>query len=223
MAHLLFLIESARANGSSVVPNLLKKGYRVHRFDKIADACIQKDLDPSLVIIHAAAIQSSGMQILRKAKARFAVPILLISVDGTRLLPDGPGFDHLLPPFTIRKLNNRIKRLLPPRPSTTQKVGTLRLVPKRNQLILDNALITLTPMAFRLLRALVRKPGEIISREQLMREVWETDYVGDTRTIDTHISWLRTAMGQGGAGRNQPRIVTVRNKGYRLIEGPTAA
>ena len=80
----------------------------------------------------------------------------------------------------------------------------------------DNGVHHLTPLECRLLKTFMTYPGKVLSRKLLMRKVWKTDYVGDTRTLEVHICWLRTKIEEDT--RNPQYIKTVRGTGYRFEE-----
>jgi DNA-binding response OmpR family regulator len=75
----------------------------------------------------------------------------------------------------------------------------------------------LTPMMARLLAYLMANPGQLVSRRRLMRDIWETEYVGDTRTIQVHICWIRKALGKD----RRELVQTVRQVGYRFGKEPS--
>jgi DNA-binding response OmpR family regulator len=81
----------------------------------------------------------------------------------------------------------------------------------------DNGLHHLTPIECELLKTLMTYPGRVMSRKFLMRKVWRTDYLGDTRTLDVHICWLRKKIEEDT--QNPRYIITVRGTGYRLEVG----
>jgi two-component system, OmpR family, phosphate regulon response regulator PhoB len=94
------------------------------------------------------------------------------------------------------------------------EAGTLTLQDRRLFLNDKSAPIDLLPMEARLMALLMQLAGQIVSRRTLMKEVWDTDYLGDTRTIDVHVCWLRHKIEQDPA---RPRLlVTYRGRGYRL-------
>jgi DNA-binding response OmpR family regulator len=101
--------------------------------------------------------------------------------------------------------------------SSVLEVGGLTLDLDRRLITGDNGAHRLTPMECRLLKTLMTYSGRVMSRKFLMRKVWETDYLGDTRTLDVHICWLRKKIEEDT--RNPRYIKTVRGTGYRFGEG----
>lgn len=119
---------------------------------------------------------------------------------------------HLVQPFTSRKLGNRIKKLLDMRRKQPLTVGPFTLDPDKRRIIHGKAITRLTPKEYRLLEFLMLNAGKALSRKQIMKEVWDTDYLGDTRTLDVHMRWLREKL-EEEPGR--PRYLrTIRRVGY---------
>jgi DNA-binding response OmpR family regulator len=120
----------------------------------------------------------------------------------------------LATPFTARKLLNRINPLLPIHGRHLLHVGPIRLDWEHKRVNCQGREARLTPRLTRLLKVLMEHPREVVERESLFREVWETAYTGDTRTLDVHISWLRQAIEEDP--RNPVLLRTIRGVGYRL-------
>lgn len=99
------------------------------------------------------------------------------------------------------------------------RVGSISLDLDARRLDVDGRVSVLTPKQLGLLGLFMSRPGETLTRKQIMKEVWETDYTGDTRTLDVHIHWVRRKLGEP---HGQPRYLqTVRGVGYRFVD-PTA-
>jgi DNA-binding response OmpR family regulator len=142
------------------------------------------------------------------------VPIVLI-VDGQAEQPEHIEADILLSlPFTLQKLLNRIKPFLPVVQKNVFAVGPFQLDAEQRWVRCGEKQTMLTPRLVTLLTALMERPGEVIEREALFCQVWDTEYTGDTRTLDVHISWLRQALEEDP--RHPRYIKTVRGAGYRL-------
>jgi len=208
-------IEGKRAESPPFVPGLRKKGYIVETVPTGSEALVQlPGFDPDLVVINAASMRTSGKRICRSVRERAnGVPVLLIAE------PDGASDDlcaHVVLelPFTTRKLLNRIRPLLPGNGENMHHVGPLRLDLERKRVRCQGREATLTPRLALLLKTFMDHPGEALERERLFREVWNTEYMGDTRTLDVHISWLRQAIEENP---RKPRFLkTIRGVGYRL-------
>ena len=116
-------------------------------------------------------------------------------------------------PFTLAQLLRRLARTLPVTQGKIVAWRDLRLDVDQYFLMWDTRQIPMTPKQTALLEAFLRAPGTILTRAQLMQDVWGTDFIGDTRTLDVHIHWLRKSLAQLQA----PFVIlTERGKGYRL-------
>jgi len=209
-------IEGKRANSPSFIPGLRKKGYIVETAATGEEAIrLIPRLDPDLMVVNAASMRTSGKRICRALHARANhVPILVI-VDPERPAPEDVHADVVLTlPFTARKLLNRIKPLLPAMGSKMLHKGPIRLDLEHKRVRCQGREETLTPRLTQLLKLFMDHSGEALEREQLFREVWKTEYTGDTRTLDVHISWLRQAIEEDP--RNPQFLKTIRGVGYRL-------
>jgi len=111
-------------------------------------------------------------------------------------------------------LINRINPFVPGNGEKQLNAGPIRLDLERNLVSCEGREVHLTPRMSRLLQIFMQRPGEMLERERLFREVWSTEYTEDTRTLDVHISWLRQAL---EADPRKPRFLkTIRRVGYRL-------
>jgi DNA-binding response OmpR family regulator len=213
----ILVIEGKRAERSSFVGGLTKKGFRVISVPS-GNAALNKleKEQPEIIVIDADSMRTSGKRIcqsLRSAAQR--TPIILILGNGVNEKDefDADVIMHL--PFTLQKLLNRIKVLLPIKLSNdVMKVGPIDLDLVHRFVKVNEKQISLTPRLTRLLQALMQNPGQVFGRDELFKFVWETDYIGDTRTLDVHVSWLRNLIEEDP--RHPDFIKTVRGVGYRL-------
>lgn len=209
-------IESKRANSPEFIPGLRKKGYLIETVPTGAQALSHLEgIAPDLVVVNAASMRSNGSRICKSIRYQESeLPILLITARNQDY-PEEICADVILPlPFTIRKLNNRITRILPGDSDQIIRGGPIRLDPERQIVTSHGKEKRLTPRLMMLLKTFLESPGIVIKREKLFRSIWETNYVGDTRTLDVHISWLRQAIEKDP--RNPKLLVTIRGVGYRL-------
>jgi DNA-binding response OmpR family regulator len=139
------------------------------------------------------------------------LPILLIASQD-RASDDVCANVTIKPPFTLRKLLNRIVPLLPGEGQTLLHVGPIRLDMERKQVRCQGGRAA-DPRLANILKVL-KNPGTVLERERLFRDVWNTEYTGDTRTLDVHISWLRRIIEEDP--RKPQYLKTVRGVGYRL-------
>ena len=205
------------SNNQNFVSVLQNKGFNIDTVStgKTAIETITKRRY-DLVVVNAASLRTSGKRICRSIRERRGnLPILLIC-DPEKVVKGNPESINtvLVLPFTSRKLVNRIEPLLPGDEDRMIKAGQILLDPARNQVRCHGKKSTLTPRLVRLLSTLIESKGEVVEREDLFREVWLTNYTGDTRTLDVHISWLRQAIEKDP--RNPQILKTIRGVGYRL-------
>jgi DNA-binding response OmpR family regulator len=211
----LLVIEGRHAEIPSFAADLQKKGFDVVSAQNGSEAVSQlKQTNPSLVIVNAPSLRSTGIRIclsIRKKDAK--IPIILI-VEKEKAV-DMELVDSVLAlPFTVQKLVNRVKALMPGDGNNVVSVGPIRLDIENRRVRSLGKNTKLTPRLITLLQILMDKHGEVVEREALFKKVWETDYTGDTRTLDVHISWLRRAI---ELDPDNPKFLkTIRGVGYRL-------
>ncbi len=209
-------IEGKRANSPSFVPGLRKKDYQIELVPTGA-AALNTVLayNPDLVVVNAASLRSSGKRICKDLRAKIQdLPVVVISEDEQDSDADYGANAVLKLPFTMRKLLNRIVPLLPADETKIFHVGPIRLDLALKKVRCQGREARLTPHLCHLLQILMEKPGIVVERAQLFSQVWKTDYTGDTRTLDVHISWLRRAIEEDP---RQPKFIkTIRSIGYRL-------
>ena len=170
---------------------------------------------PDLVLIDIPSIRFNLDRFYSDLKDQNSCILLFLLLGkGVRLdkLPKANGF--LRHSFSTRQLLNRLGRILPQRDGETVKWHGLRLNHGARSLAWDTEEFFLTPKQVALLEAFLLAPEKTLSRAYLMRKVWGTDYLGDTRTLDVHVHWLRKALRSLDAPF---RLVTQRGKGYRLV------
>ena len=216
LAAKILVIEGKRAERSSFVGGLTKKSYQVVSVPSgnAASTRLTNEIF-DLIIVDADSMRTSGKRICQSLKAKIDLPIILIIGPDIRNHESFEVDVVLQLPFTLQKLLNRIKMLLPVKPSNELiKAGALELDLAQRWVRLGDKHVGLTPRLVRLLQALMEHPGEVFEREDLFKFVWETEYTGDTRTLDVHVSWLRQAIEEDP--RHPDYIKTVRGIGYRL-------
>lgn len=216
MSATLLLIESARTSAPSFASALKKRGYSVLVYHKTADALAAADLEkPDLIILDAASMRTSGQRMCRKMHAHLdSIPIILVAPAESRLDPGNGASLTLRQPFTPRKILNRIARLLPGDETYLIKAGPICLNLANRTVRCLRKKSRLTPKQAKLLETFIRKPGRLFTRKTLIKKIWHTDYTGDTRTLDVHMSWLRKAI---EPDQKHPRFLkTIRGVGYRL-------
>jgi len=211
----LLVIEGRHAEIPSFANDLQKKGFDIRSFQNGSQAVSKlKQINPSMIIINAASLRSTGIRIcLSVRKKDPKLPIILI-LEKEKTVDKDLADSVLALPFTAQKLVNRVKALMPGDGNNIVSAGPIRLDLEHKRVRCLGKNTKLTPRLITLLNILMDKHGEVVEREALFKKVWETNYTGDTRTLDVHISWLRRAI---ELDPNNPKFLkTIRGVGYRL-------
>ena len=189
---------------------------------------LHEEKHPDLVILDLMLPEVDGWDVARELRRRGDTPLLMLTAksdDVDRIVGLELGADdYLVKPFNPRELVARVRAVLRRTERTGRtgpaqapiSVGALRMDARRREAHVGSAPLDLTAREFDLLAALARDPGVVLTRDALLESVWGTDYAGETRTIDMHVSTLRGKLGEQG-----PLIETVRGVGYRLLPRPT--
>ncbi|GAB3849723.1 response regulator transcription factor [Micromonospora andamanensis] len=180
---------------------------------------------PDLVVLDLGLPDLDGRELLRMLRAVSAVPVIVATArdderEIVRVLDAGAD-DYVVKPFTAAQLDARIRAVLrrgpggPAEEDPTVVVGGLRIDPRSRQVSLDGEPVELTPREFDLLRHLATRVGEVVTKRELLTEVWQIPYGGADKTVDVHLSWLRRKLGESA---QHPRYLhTVRGVGVRLV------
>ncbi len=219
----ILLVEGKRAGQFTAVPALEKTKHSLELCHTGSAAILTlNQLTPHLIIFNAATMRTSGARICRRLK-KIAPKLPIIHVRGAgKPLDKAAGADvYLEQPFTHRKLLNRVRDLLPADHANEEIVryGHITLyLTKKSVAIAGKGESRLTPKLTHLLEQFMRHPQQVLTRRELMQSVWKTDYIGDTRTLDVHIRWVREFIEENPA---KPQFLkTVRGKGYFLSIPP---
>lgn len=214
----ILLAEDDLGIAQPLIRALAREGYDVeHVTDGLAVADAAAGCD--LLVLDLGLPNRDGLDVCRQLRAQDAeLPIIILSArsDVLDLIMglDAGADDYVTKPFRTSELLARIRAALRRRlKPTLQAVGQLLLDPTTHEVTFADRPLTLTPKEFALLEALMRKSPTVVSREELLREVWETDWLGGSKTIDMHISSLRRKLTDAGARRDL--IATVRGIGFR--------
>jgi DNA-binding response OmpR family regulator len=169
---------------------------------------------PHMIILDAASMRTPGERLCRQLRNHYPlVPIIHIH-SAEHQLSDSPADALLKIPLTSRKLVNAVERLLKSKGDKIIECGPFSMNLSRRVLIAHGQETQLTPKLALLVEAFLRQPNITLERKTLMESIWQTDYLGDTRTLDVHIRWIRKALESDGT---HPRYLnTVRGIGYRL-------
>ncbi len=210
----VLLVESESADSNPLRPGLLSRGYEVTVAPTSLKAVSIATADwPDLIVVNACLGPLDVDEICRALdETRLEFPRLIVS-DGEH--PDHfPADVHLAVPFSPHQLAHRVKKAIGTQSDRFLRVADVTLDGVKHQMQRSGRTTHLTPKEFKLLHLLMRHVGEVLNRRTIMNEVWETDYLGDTRTLDVHIRWVREKL-EDDPSRPQ-YIVTVRGIGYRF-------
>ena len=182
-------------------------------------------LHPDLVLLDLNLPDADGRDVCRALRRRSDMPILMLTARGTetdRVVGLELGADdYVVKPFSgaeviarIRAVLRRAARSVVPERSEPVRIGALELDAGARRVTLDGSPLPLTRKEFDLLAELVANAGCVVSREDLMARVWDENWWGPTKTLDTHVGWLRKKLGDDSAA---PRYLhTVRGVGFRF-------
>ena len=183
-----------------------------------------RELRPDLLVLDLMLPELSGIEVCRIIRQESGVPILMLTAKSAELdkvvgLELGAD-DYVTKPFSLRELTARIRALLrrTDQPAVegpaAVTLGELTIDLAGHRILRDGAPVPVKPKVFELLAFLLRHPGQVFSREQLLEQVWGYDYAGETRTVDVHVHWLRAAIEPDPASPSY--LHTVRGVGYVL-------
>lgn len=217
---LIYIVEDDESIREIETIALKNSNYIVSAFENAKEFYKKLDeLVPDLILLDVMLPDESGYDIVRKLRKRPAtqdIPIIMATAKTTEMDMikglDGGADDYIKKPFSIMELITRVKALL--RRTAKEEPKLLKLDDlvidhERHVVTVNNEPVDLTYKEYELLRLLMGSQGIVMTREVIMRSVWDTDFEGETRTVDMHIKTLRHKLGDYGS-----RIKTVRNVGY---------
>ncbi|MFE3449187.1 response regulator transcription factor [Nonomuraea sp. NPDC059194] len=178
---------------------------------------------PDLVVLDLGLPDLDGVDLLRMLRAVSKVPVIVATArDGdAEMVPvlDAGADDYVVKPYSSAQLDARIRAVLRRSGDVREKleleVGELLLDPRARTATLAGVALDLTPREFDVLHYLAARPGEVVTKRELLTEVWQVPYGGADKTVDVHLSWLRRKLGETAAS---PRYLhTVRGVGVKLV------
>lgn len=227
----ILLVEDERSIVEGLKITLEAEGFQVAwAKDGIEAVAAWERIQPDLVVLDLMLPGMSGTEVCRTIRSRSDVPILMLTardseVDRVVGLEIGAD-DYMTKPFSSRELVARIRAILRRSPvgGVITQGGTelpveangVRVDRARHEVLVDGRSVQLPPKEFDLLATLVEHAGRVLTRNQLIDEVWGSDYVGDTKTLDVHIRRLRLRVEEDP--QEPVRIQTVRGVGYRFAD-----
>ena len=216
------MVDDERALVGMVASLLGEEGYEiVTAYDGETALRRHAEESPDLVILDRKLPKLSGDDVCKRIRASSTTPILMLTgergADERAKLLDLGADDYLEKPFSARELRSRVRALLRRATAAASKqtatsVGRLRVDPKTHVASVDDEALDLTPTEFRLLTALITRPGEVLERRALLRAGWPEERDPDPEWLKAHLARLRSKLDAAGA----PALANVRGVGYRL-------
>jgi DNA-binding response OmpR family regulator len=232
VARTILVVEDEPTLRETLAEALEGEGFRVTTAaDGAAALSLFRAEPPDLVLLDLMLPELSGIEVCRIIRTESAVPIVMLTARGAEVdkvvgLELGAD-DYVTKPFSLRELTARIRAIfrrgeslvsgqLPP----TVELGPVRVDIAGHRILKDGTEVPVKPKVFELLAFLLRHPGQVVTRDQLLEQVWGYDYAGETRTVDVHVHWLRAAIEPDPGA---PALIqTVRGVGY-VLRRPGAA
>ncbi len=221
----ILIVEDDLAIAASLVEGLERHGMEA-RTTASGTSAVDMASDADLVLLDLGLPDLDGKDVCRRIRAGSTVPIIVTTARGDEidrvLLLELGADDYLVKPFGFRELVARIgavTRRTSAMPSasesnTVQEIGEVRLDRDSRRVFVGGDEVDLTPKEFDLIAMLAERPGAVRTREDIIDQVWDTNWYGPTKTLDVHISALRRKLA------HSEWITTIRGVGYRL-EVPT--
>ncbi len=220
---MIFCVEDDDAIRGLMIYTLNAAGFTAKGFtDSIGLFDALRTETPQLILLDIMLPGEDGLSILKRLRGQMAtadLPVIMTTAKGTEydkvIGLDLGADDYLAKPFGMMEMVSRVKavlrRAVPEQTEHQISVGGLTVNLDERIVTIDGKRVALTYKEFELLRLFLSRPGIAFTREQLLSDIWGTEYYGETRTVDMHIRTLRQKLGDYGA-----MIETVRNVGYRL-------
>ncbi|HLQ47675.1 MAG TPA: response regulator transcription factor [Candidatus Dormibacteraeota bacterium] len=225
MARTILVVDDETTLRETLVDALEAEGFRVvSAADGRAALTVFRAERPDLVLLDLMLPELSGIEVCRIIRAESGVPIVMLTAKDSEIdkvvgLELGAD-DYVTKPFSVRELSARIRALFrraeqsvtAENPPAVVDLGRVQVDIAGHRLLRDGDALPVKPKAFELLVFLLRHPGQVFTRDQLLERVWGYDYAGETRTVDVHVHWLRSQIEEEPSS---PRFIhTVRGVGY---------
>ncbi|HEX8991014.1 MAG TPA: response regulator transcription factor [Anaerolineales bacterium] len=233
MPEKILVVEDELSLRETLAYNLKKEGYAVETAADGRSALeAARRLKPDLLVLDVMLPELDGFEVARTLRKEMTTAILMLTarddeIDRVVGLEMGAD-DYLTKPFSMRELMARVKAQLRRTRLIREEMGKpggaaaheqlsfrgLVIDQTRREVRLDNAPLQLKPKEYELLLFLAQHRGQMLSREFILERVWGWDFIGDSRTVDVHVRWLRQKI-EVNASKPE-RIITVRGGGYRF-------
>jgi DNA-binding response OmpR family regulator len=215
--HTVLLVEGRKSAAEHLTSVLNDQtGYNVVAAHTRREALAKvQETHPVVIVLDSPSLRFSSRRFCDALRdAGLEIPVLMLLPRGEKIDRSVGARAHLRYPFSAKKLANRIARLLPAPGDDLLQVGDVILNVKQRCVVQGDRESHLTPKQTLLLEIFLRHPGEILTRAYLMKHVRDTDYMGDTRTLDVHIHWVRKAIEEDH--KSPVYLRTIRRVGYRF-------
>jgi len=224
VTHILVVEDDANIR-SAVLRALGDRGHAVSSApDAMTGLRAAVDTEPDLVVLDLGLPDLDGIELLRMLRAVSSVPVIVATArdEDTAVVKalDAGADDYVVKPYSAAQLDARIRAVLRRSAAADDEdpvlvVGGLQVDTRSRTVTLDDRLLELSPREFDLLAYLAASPGRVVSKRELLTEVWRLPYGGADKTVDVHLSWLRRKLGETA---QEPRfLVTVRGVGVKLV------
>jgi DNA-binding response OmpR family regulator len=223
MSDCVLLVEDEASNSEPFARALAREGFLPVIAATAAEARVAlRERDPDIVLLDLMLPDGDGRDLARELRASSLLPIIMLTARGSEIdrvvgLELGAD-DYVVKPFAVAEVIARIRAVLRrsrQRDSADRlKAGDVTVEVAARRAWLKERELTLTRKEFDLLARLVRSAGHVVTREDLMSDVWDENWFGSTKTLDVHMTALRRKLGEGSAGPR--RIQTVRGVGFRF-------
>jgi len=236
MSEKILVVDDEISLQETLAYNLKKQGYEVETTGDGTEALeMARTIKPNLIILDIMLPGLDGFEICRILRKEMSTPVLMLTarddeIDRVVGLEVGAD-DYLAKPFSMRELIARVKALLRrvrlihdeinQNADDDQKLKSeiltfdnLIIDMSRREIKVDDQVVPFKPKEYNLLTFFAQHQGQVLSRELILERVWGWDFIGDSRTVDVHVRWLREKIEQDPA--NPRRIITVRGAGYRF-------
>ncbi|MCL2798647.1 MAG: response regulator transcription factor [Firmicutes bacterium] len=226
MPHLIYHVEDDASIRELMQYALANAGFEVVSFEAAEEmlGAFEKRV-PDLVILDIMLPGGDGIETLKAIRRQYAgvgVKVFMLTAKASEVNKitglDLGADDYITKPFSVLELIARIRAHLRQAAAPVKDgvivAGGIRLNPAARTVFSSDVPVSLTGKEFELLYALIKKAGDVVTREELVRDIWGYEYFGDSRTVDIHIKNLRAKLGDNG-----DCIVSIRGVGYRLVAG----
>lgn len=236
MAEKILVVDDEISLQETLAYNLKKQGYEVFTSGDGTDGLkLAREIKPDLIILDVMLPGLDGFEICRILRREMTTPVLMLTarddeIDRVVGLEVGAD-DYLSKPFSMRELLARVKAMLRRVRLTREEASSfqsdngrtkaeplefdnLRIDLVRREITVNGEVVAFKPKEYELLTFFAQHKGQVLSREFILERVWGWDFIGDSRTVDVHVRWLREKIETDPA--NPRRIITVRGAGYRF-------